>query len=100
MADIATRYESMQTHTRNAYTSVGNKGGTIPANKNLENLAAAINSIPQGASGGNFEKMYVTQTINGNTCTLSITSSGSESNAKIVGQIVSGAGGKLYIVEV
>ena len=80
--------------------AIVNKGVAVADTDTFRSYADKINSIPQGTSGGNFEKMYVTQTINGNTCTLSITSSGSESNAKIVGQIVSGAGGKLYIVEV
>jgi len=31
----------------NAYTSVSDKGGTVPASPNVANLAAAINTIPQ-----------------------------------------------------
>ena len=42
--------ESMYENTRNAYDKVQEKGGTIPANKNLQNLASAIDSIVTGGS--------------------------------------------------
>ena len=44
----------------------------------------------------NFGKMYVTQTIDGNECSIQINSTGNEEDAKMVGQV----NGKLYIVEV
>lgn len=40
--------QSMKTHTANAYNAIQEKGGTVPTNKNLSNLAAGINSIPAG----------------------------------------------------
>lgn len=95
---ISDTISSMQTNTRNAYTAISSKGGTIPANKNLENLQQAINSIPAGG-GGALEKLYVVQTITGNTCTLAITSTGVPSNALVVGQLVAGNNGKLYLME-
>ena len=52
---IADTIKSMQTHTQNAYAKIGEKGGTIPANKNLENLSGAIESI----SAGGFAPEYV-----------------------------------------
>ena len=42
---ISDRLNSIKTHVGNAYTGVYNRGGTIPANKNIENLKAAIESI-------------------------------------------------------
>lgn len=52
---IADTIKSMQTHTQNAYTKIGEKGGVIPANKNLENLSSSIESI----SAGGFAPEYV-----------------------------------------
>ena len=42
---ISDRLNSIKTHVGNAYTGVYNRGGTIPTNKNIENLKAAIDSI-------------------------------------------------------
>lgn len=42
---ISDRLNSIKTHVGNAYTGVYNRGGTIPQNKNIENLKAAIESI-------------------------------------------------------
>lgn len=47
---IASVISSIETNVSNAYTSIGTKGGTIPANKNIANLSSAINSIPVGSS--------------------------------------------------
>ena len=43
---ITDTIQSIKTHTQNAYTKIGEKGGTVPANKNLENLSSSIESIP------------------------------------------------------
>ena len=45
---IADTIQSIKTHTQNAYTKIGEKGGTVPTNKNLENLSSSIESIPAG----------------------------------------------------
>ena len=42
---ITTEIETLKTNLTNAYTSISTKGGTIPTNKNTENLETAINSI-------------------------------------------------------
>ena len=42
---IADTINSMKTNITNAYNAIQTKGGTIPTNKNLENLSTAINSI-------------------------------------------------------
>ena len=47
---IASTIASMQTNLSNAYDKVNDKGGTLPANKNLQNLADAIDSISGGVS--------------------------------------------------
>lgn len=49
---IADTINSMKTNITNAYNTIQTKGGTIPTNKNLENLSTAINSISTGGSGG------------------------------------------------
>ena len=45
---IADTINSMKTNITNAYNAIQTKGGTIPTNKNLENLSTAINSISAG----------------------------------------------------
>ena len=47
---VATELQTLQTNIGNAYTTIGTKGGTVPANKNTDNLATAIDSIPSGGS--------------------------------------------------
>lgn len=42
---IADRLTKLTTDITNAYASIENKGGTIPANKNTNNLSTAIDSI-------------------------------------------------------
>ena len=39
-----------QTNIMNAFTAIGNKGGTVPSSKVSGNLASAINSIPSGVT--------------------------------------------------
>lgn len=60
---IATAITAAQGKVANAYTAVSNKGGTLPATQNLNNLPTAINSISTG--GG----LIITQnfTIRGGT---------------------------------
>lgn len=45
---IATAIADAQQKVANAYLTVSNKGGTLPASRNLSNLSVAINSIPSG----------------------------------------------------
>ena len=47
---ISTELTKLNTNILNAYTKVGEKGGTVPANKNTSNLPSAIDSIPTGGS--------------------------------------------------
>ena len=47
---IANEINILKGNIRNAYASIQNKGGTIPTNKNTENLSSAIDSIPSGSS--------------------------------------------------
>lgn len=47
---IADTISSMETNLSNAYDSVNAKGGTLPANKNLQNLSNSISSIPSGGA--------------------------------------------------
>ena len=42
---IATNLQKLETDITNAYSMINTKGGTIPSNKNTNNLATAINSI-------------------------------------------------------
>ena len=45
---ISDKINSIKTHIGEAYTAIQGKEGTIPANKNCENLKDAIASIPTG----------------------------------------------------
>lgn len=45
---IATKLTKLETDITSAYSAVQTKGGTIPQNKNTENLATAISSISGG----------------------------------------------------
>lgn len=45
---ISDKINSIKTHISEAYTAIQGKEGTIPANKNCENLKNAIESIPTG----------------------------------------------------
>ena len=47
---IASELNNLSTNISNAYDAVETKGGTVPANKNMSNLAPAIASIPSGSS--------------------------------------------------
>lgn len=47
---MATNLGTEQTNVTNAFTAVGNKGGTVPTSKVSGNLAAAINSIQVGSA--------------------------------------------------
>lgn len=53
--------QSIEQHITDAYTAIGNKSGTIPTQKNLANLAGAINTISTGVdtSDGNIEPTTV-----------------------------------------
>lgn len=62
---IASEITRINTNIENAYTSVSNKGGTLPATQNSNNLATAITSIPSG--GATLQTKSVTITTNGNT---------------------------------
>ena len=47
---VANEINILKGNIRNAYTSIQNKGGTIPTNKNTENLSSAIDSISAGGT--------------------------------------------------
>lgn len=53
---IASEITRINNNIANAYTSVNNKGGTLPATQNSANLATAITSIPSGGGGASEEK--------------------------------------------
>lgn len=53
---ISDTIQSMQTNLGNAYDTIEERGGTLPQNKNLENLSDAIDSIPAG--GGELNIAY------------------------------------------
>ena len=48
---ISSELSAMNGHILNAYDEINAKGGTVPANKNMANLASAIESISGGGGG-------------------------------------------------
>ena len=49
---IATELQNYNDGLLATYAKINDKGGTVPANKNLDNLPTAIDSIPSGGGGG------------------------------------------------
>ena len=58
---IASELTKLETDITNAYNTINTKGGTIPSNKNTDNLSTSINSIPSGGSA-----TLITKTITEN----------------------------------
>lgn len=57
---VATELTKLNTNIKNAYDEIATKGGTIPQNKNTDNLATAISSISGG--GGGIDEYFDTTT--------------------------------------
>lgn len=53
---IASEITRINTNIANSYTAISNKGGTLPATQNSNNLATAISSIPSGGGDAVIEK--------------------------------------------
>lgn len=49
---IASELSALNGYILGAYDEINGKGGTVPANKNMANLASAISSISGGGGGG------------------------------------------------
>lgn len=49
---IASEITKLNTNLTNSYTACNNKGATMPANRNFDNLATCISSITTGGGGG------------------------------------------------
>lgn len=62
---IADKLTKLATDITNAYDAIDDKGGTIPANKNTDNLENAIRSIQTGATPTGTKQISITQ--NGTT---------------------------------
>ena len=66
---IATAITNLQGKIANAYTAIENKGGTLPATQNAENLSATIDAIPGGSAkfGITIDDVLTTETTGGET---------------------------------
>lgn len=69
---IANKLTKLETDITNAYTAIDTKGGTIPTDKNTENLSDAISSIQTGGTFTGFELINSGTTNNTSTSTLTI----------------------------
>lgn len=47
---VSNELNTLKANISSAYTMIQNKGGTVPTNKNTQNLSNAINTIPSGGS--------------------------------------------------
>ena len=50
---IATQLQALENNISDAYDMVSQRGGTVPVRKNMENLPAAIASIPSAGVNNN-----------------------------------------------
>lgn len=73
---VSSELTKLNTNMQNAYTAVSNKGGTLPASQNMDNLATAINSISGG--GGGYTELPSYQVSNGVASRRSATLTGNE----------------------
>lgn len=64
---MSTNLETVQTNVANAFTVVGNKGGTVPSSKVIGNLVNAITSIPSATVDSK------TQTLSSRNTSISFT---------------------------
>ena len=60
---IASEITKLNTNLTNSYTTVSNKGGTLPDSQNFDNLATAINSIPSSTGSDTFEAQLLMENI-------------------------------------
>lgn len=66
---IASELSALNGYILGAYDEVTNKGGTVPQNKNMANLAAAIASISGGGGGGGAQVEFGIATFQSNVTT-------------------------------
>ena len=61
---IASEITKLNTNLENSYTACNNKGATIPASQNFDNLATCINSIDTSQGGSDtFEAQLLMENI-------------------------------------
>ena len=72
---IASELSALNGYILGAYDEVTNKGGTVPQNKNMANLATAIASISGGGGGGGDYTIADYHVISGTITPTAITAS-------------------------
>jgi hypothetical protein len=73
---ISSEIQALQTNLEDCYTAVSNKGGTLPASENFDNLSTAIESIPSGGATVPWTQPVLTAngTIGGNSFAVAMDS--------------------------
>lgn len=64
---IASELNALNGYILGAYDEINTKGGTVPANKNMANLASAIASISGGGGGGGLKVEFGLFTVSADT---------------------------------
>lgn len=72
---IASELSALNGYILGAYDEINDKGGAVPANKNMANLASAIGSISGGGGDFDFSNFYNFTKSTSGTFTLTSTSS-------------------------
>lgn len=92
---IASELTALNGYILGAYDEINTKGGTVPTNKNMANLASAIASISGGGGGGSLKVEFGLFTVSADT-DLNTNSSSIEiasitlTNAYIAGLVLNG----------
>lgn len=62
---IASELTALNGYILGAYDEINNKGGTVPANKNMANLASAIAGLPSGGGSIDLSALGITKAESG-----------------------------------
>lgn len=80
---IASQLTALEGNISNAYDMVAQRGGTVPARKNMENLDDAIATIPSGGGSTPTTPTVTSAVYDSNTSTITLTGTDFGSSPKV-----------------